>query len=464
MSTTITHRRLLRRLARGLALILLTLAVLLAALWATLRIALAPQTGEWATELGRGPLRLQASVPQLVWLATTPWVGAALDGVRVASRVGPLTLGWVPAGAEGPEPVLTLHCEPCTLPLPPALGPQRLVVPALQIALSREQVQHLRGTLLLGAVAPDGERSLITAHWQARRHGPGWDVSMQWPEAPARDWLALLAPGLPELRVARIDGQVAAQARVQLPGGRLELTPQVNGLAVSGLGTAAWADARSSCGPHRALPARGWLARAVLAAEDQRFYEHPGYDLEELLASLAANQQAGAVRRGGSTLTQQLAKLMVAGDERTLQRKLRELLYAVEIEQTLGKARILQLYLNLAPWGQDADGRLVCGAEAAARHYFGVPARRLDARQAVTLAAMLHNPGREAERWAREGSVNPERLRWIAEQVRGVPVRQRRALALALRDEHLPTPAAAAAPPPAPEPALPVLAADARVR
>ncbi|MFT4194550.1 biosynthetic peptidoglycan transglycosylase, partial [Ottowia sp.] len=409
-----------RRLAVAIGWILLTLAVLLGALWATLRIALAPQTGEWATEVGRGPFRVQASVPQLVWLGTTPWIGAALDGLRVPTRLGPVTLGWVPAGAEGPEPVLTLHCEPCTLPLPAALGQDRLTVPAVQIALSRDRVQHLRGTLLLGAISPQGERAVVTAQWRAHRHGPGWDVTMQWAEAPARHWLALLAPDLPELRVAHIDGSVSATARVRLPAGRVELAPQVQGLAVSGLGTEAWAHVRSSCGPRRAIDPRGWLARAVLAAEDQRFHEHPGYDMEELLASLDANQRHDAVRRGGSTLTQQVAKLMVAGGERTLARKLRELLYAVEMEQTLGKARILQLYLNLAPWGRTAEGQLVCGADAAARHHFGVPAQRLDARQAVTLAALLRNPGREA---------GADRLRWVAGQVRGVPPGQRRALA-----------------------------------
>ena len=413
--------RMLRRLARVLGWVLLALAVLLGALWATICIALAPPANEWATAIGRGPFKLQASVPQLVWLATTPSIGQALDGLSVPSRIGPITLGWIPAGAEGPEPILTLHCEPCTLPLPAALGQDRLTVPAAQIALSRggHGAQRLHGTLLLGAVSPRGEKVVVTAQWQAHRDGLGWDVTMRWAEAPARHWMALLAPGLPELRRARIEGSVSATARMQLPGGRFELTPSVQGLAVSGLGTEAWAHARSSCGPHRVFNMRGWLARAVLAAEDQRFYEHPGYDLTELQASLAANERHAAIRRGGSTLTQQVAKLMVAGDERTLTRKLRELLYAAEIEQTLGKVRILQLYLNLAPWGRTADGQLVCGADAAARHYFGVPATRLNARQAVTLAAMLRNPVYEP---------SPERLLWVAEQARGVPLSQQRTL------------------------------------
>lgn len=418
--------RMLHHLARILGWVLLALAILLGALWATICIALAPPANEWATAIGRGPFKLQASVPQLVWLATTPSIGRALDGLSVSSRFGPITLGWIPAGAEGPEPILTLHCEPCTLALPAALGQERLAVPAAQIALSRGDhgARRLRGTLLLGAVSPQGERVVLTAQWQAHREGPGWDVTMRWPEAPVRHLIALLAPGLLELRTARIEGTVSATAHMQLPAGRFELTPSLQGLAVSGLGTESWAHARSSCGPNQLFGARSWLVRAVLAAEDQRFYEHPGYDLTELRASLAANERHTAIRRGGSTLSQQVAKMMVAGDERTLTRKLRELLYATEIEQTLGKARILQLYLNLAPWGRTADGQLVCGADAAARHYFGVPATRLNARQAVTLAGMLRNPGQK---------VSPARLLWVAEQVRGVPTSQQRTLVQQLR-------------------------------
>ncbi|MBP7456560.1 MAG: transglycosylase domain-containing protein, partial [Ottowia sp.] len=331
---------------------------------------------------------------------------------------------------------------PCTVPLPAGVGQPALTLPAAQLTLSRtltaQNDQALDGLLLLGAraLAPDAEAPLLTAHWQARRAGPGWAVRLNWGEHPVRDWLALLAPQLPELARARIDGTLALSADLQLPERTLQLAPVLQGVSVQGLGTEAWAHLHSSCGPRVAVDARGWLARAVLAAEDQRFDEHPGYDLEELLTTLHTNQQRGAIARGGSTLTQQLAKLMVTGGERTLARKLREWLYAVEMEQTLGKARILQLYLNLAPWGETAEGRLVCGAEAAARHHFDVPARRLSPRQAITLAAMLRNPTRGAERWASEGSVDRERLVWIADQIRGVPVRQRRALAAQLRAEQ----------------------------
>ena len=433
---------LLRRLVQLAVGVLLVIAIGAGALWAVLRIALAPAAGEWATEIGRGPFALQASVPQLVWLATTPWIGERLHGVRVATRLGPVTLGWEPDSPSNPAPALVLHCEPCTVPLPAGVGQPALTLPAAQLTLSRtltaQNDQALDGLLLLGAhaLAPDAEAPLLTAHWQARRAGPGWAVRLNWGEHPVRDWLALLAPQLPELARARIDGTLALSADLQLPERTLQLAPVLQGVSVQGLGTEAWAHLHSSCGPRVAVDARGWLARAVLAAEDQRFDEHPGYDLEELLTTLHTNQQRGAIARGGSTLTQQLAKLMVTGGERTLARKLREWLYAVEMEQTLGKARILQLYLNLAPWGETAEGRLVCGAEAAARHHFDVPARRLSPRQAITLAAMLRNPTRGAERWASEGSVDRERLVWIADQIRGVPVRQRRALAAQLRAEQ----------------------------
>lgn len=127
------------------------------------------------------------------------------------------------------------------------------------------------------------------------------------------------------------------------------------------------------------------------------------------------------MERGASTLSQQVAKLLVTGDERSPARKLRELLYAVEMERTLGKARILRLYLDHAPWG--AHG--LCGAEAAAAHYFGVRAHELTPGQSAWLAAMLHNPVKEAERWAATGQINLPRAQWVVLGLRGV-TRQRK--------------------------------------
>jgi membrane peptidoglycan carboxypeptidase len=202
-----------------------------------------------------------------------------------------------------------------------------------------------------------------------------------------------------------------------LPDGKLSIQPRIDGFVVDGLGTEALVGARSQCTRRASrLGSDSWLARAVIAAEDQRFWEHPGYDMVEVAAALSRNQESQRVARGASTLSQQLARLLVTGGERSPVRKLRELLYAVELERTLGKARILHLYLDNAPWGEG-----LCGAEAAARHYFGVRADELTVAQAGWLAAMLHNPQLEAQRWAAAGTINVARAQWVVLGMRGMP-------------------------------------------
>ena len=131
------------------------------------------------------------------------------------------------------------------------------------------------------------------------------------------------------------------------------------------------------------------LRRAVLVAEDDAFFEHGGLDWNEINASMKANLEQHKVVRGGSTITQQLARNLFLGDRRTPTRKLTEAFLAMRLERSLGKRRIFELYLNLIEWG---DG--VFGIEAAARHYFHVPAAALDPRQAVLLAAVIINPRR----------------------------------------------------------------------
>jgi monofunctional biosynthetic peptidoglycan transglycosylase len=131
------------------------------------------------------------------------------------------------------------------------------------------------------------------------------------------------------------------------------------------------------------------LRRAVLIAEDDAFFSHDGLDWHEIRASMEKNLEARRVVRGGSTITQQLAKNLYLGDQRTLTRKIKEVLLAGRIERALSKRRIFELYLNLIEWG---DG--VYGIEAASRRHFGVPCSALDARQAALLAAVIINPRR----------------------------------------------------------------------
>jgi monofunctional glycosyltransferase len=129
------------------------------------------------------------------------------------------------------------------------------------------------------------------------------------------------------------------------------------------------------------------LTRAVLVAEDDLFWQHEGLDLDQLQESLAADWARGRFARGGSTITQQLAKNLYLSPSKNPLRKLRELLIARRLEVELKKARILELYLNVIEWG---DG--VYGAEAASRAYFGVSAADVSPQQAALLAAAIVNP------------------------------------------------------------------------
>lgn len=134
------------------------------------------------------------------------------------------------------------------------------------------------------------------------------------------------------------------------------------------------------------------LQHAVIVAEDAAFYEHDGVDVDEMRASFMKNLRKRKLARGGSTITQQLAKNLYLSPSRNPIRKLRELAIALELEEALGKDRILELYLNSIEWG---DG--IFGAEAAARAYFGTSAARLGEAQAATLAALIPNPRRFAK-------------------------------------------------------------------
>jgi monofunctional biosynthetic peptidoglycan transglycosylase len=131
------------------------------------------------------------------------------------------------------------------------------------------------------------------------------------------------------------------------------------------------------------------LRHAVLIAEDDAFFSHGGLDWHEIGESARTNLRKGRVLRGGSTISQQLAKNLFLAQERTLTRKLKEVVLALRLERALSKRRIFELYLNLIEWG---DG--VYGAEAAAWHHFGVPASDLNPRQAALLAAVIINPRR----------------------------------------------------------------------
>ncbi|MDX5360571.1 MAG: monofunctional biosynthetic peptidoglycan transglycosylase [Alphaproteobacteria bacterium] len=146
------------------------------------------------------------------------------------------------------------------------------------------------------------------------------------------------------------------------------------------------------------------IAWAAIAAEDARFCLHPGFDLEEIGRAIQAWRN-GAPLRGASTISQQTAKNAFLWNGRSWVRKGLEVWFTVLIEALWPKERILEVYLNIAEWGPG-----VYGAEAAARHHFGVSARNLGVGQAAALASILPNP----KAWRVDSPSLADRRRTIA--------------------------------------------------
>ncbi|HZA66772.1 MAG TPA: PBP1A family penicillin-binding protein [Geminicoccaceae bacterium] len=134
-----------------------------------------------------------------------------------------------------------------------------------------------------------------------------------------------------------------------------------------------------------------WLPKAVIAVEDRRFYQHPGLDPIGIGRAFLRNLEAGRVVQGGSTISQQLAKLAFLTPERSLVRKIKEALYSLWIEARFDKEEILELYLNRVYLGSGAYG-----VDAAARRYFAKPASELSLAESAMLAGLIRAPSRYA--------------------------------------------------------------------
>jgi monofunctional glycosyltransferase len=142
------------------------------------------------------------------------------------------------------------------------------------------------------------------------------------------------------------------------------------------------------------------LKRAVIAAEDDKFVDHEGFDWEGIQKAIEKNQKKGKVVAGGSTISQQLAKNLFLSASKTPWRKAQEAVITVWIELLWDKRRILEVYLNVVEWGEG-----LFGAEAAAKRYYGTTAAGLGAEQAARLAVMLPAP-RRMERNPYSGYIN----------------------------------------------------------
>jgi monofunctional biosynthetic peptidoglycan transglycosylase len=139
--------------------------------------------------------------------------------------------------------------------------------------------------------------------------------------------------------------------------------------------------------PYRSIATS--VKQAVIAAEDSGFSRHDGVDWEAMEKAARENFKKGKIRRGGSTITMQLAKNLFLSSERSYLRKAQELIITGMLEAALDKRRILEIYLNVAEWGVG-----VFGIEAASRHYFGISAQEVSPEQAAWLASILPAPRR----------------------------------------------------------------------
>jgi penicillin-binding protein 1A len=132
-----------------------------------------------------------------------------------------------------------------------------------------------------------------------------------------------------------------------------------------------------------------WMRQAVVAIEDERFFDHHGVDVKAMVRAAVTNARSGRIVQGGSTITQQLVKNTITGDDRTYARKLREAVLAYKLEDRYSKAEILERYLNTVYFGQGAYG-----IQAAAEAYFSRPTRRLTLPQSALLAGLVASPSR----------------------------------------------------------------------
>jgi len=251
-------------------------------------------------------------------------------------------------------------------------------------------------------------------------------------QGDAASVLAVFADIVPELRWAHVEGSISVDASWSTDG-TWSLEQEIHHLGVSGavnnLGTLRGGsltylvrDADGNRVPretgdghpewtplHRVSP---HLIAAIIAAEDSAYYDHAGWSQESIDDALQANIEAGSVVRGGSTLSQQLAKNLYLDGERTLERKLRELVIAVELDRALGKRRVLELYVNVVEWGPG-----MWGVAAAADRYFLRQPEALPPNEAAFLAALLPDPRGYYTDWYLRDRASSVRIDWILENM-----------------------------------------------
>lgn len=361
-----------------------------------------------------------------------PGTGAETFGVEPSTLSVPTPWGSVSAEltpkAGGAGESISARCE-CTFEYA-ALGGK------LTLSISAEGT--LTGNTFEGTVSTGRVQAQVSATLGGSGLAKG---TFSLPLTPIADVYAVLADLAPEAHRAEMRGKVSAKGDFGLFPLVFHVEPAVEAFAVDGLVGAEYRigaieftgrdEAKQPILIRSGEGSPGWMSlaefgpmlpMAVVSAEDAGFYRHAGFDISGIKAAATDNERLGKIARGGSTLSQQLAKNLFLTPERTYARKIRELLYAVEMERELGKDRILELYLNVVEWGPN-----VRGGKAASEAYFLKQPAGLLPEEAAFLSSILRNPRGGWEKQYVGGRVQTSRLKWILDNMRGLSPEDRAA-------------------------------------
>ena len=340
------------------------------------------------------------------------------NGVPVINLKKRIEFEWLHTAASA-----TVSCAPpaCTFALKldelmvndPRLAPTTLPVTALELEGSYDLDQHaLQAEGRLGGLRFDLRGTLSPEPVR-------FDLTIDVHDAPLGALLELFGPLVPEARRGEVSGTVGLALQLSGPPLRWSARPRAAGLAASGVvpnlgelrgGRVRWTHPDAS-GREQAQETgegtRGWVPYAAaglvpktfVAAEDAAFGRHPGYSLEAVQDAVDEAAAEGEwLQRGGSTITQQLVKnLYLDGRDRSVARKLRELLLALEVQAALPPERVLGLYINVVELGPG-----IFGVGAASEAYFLKRPERLTLREAAFLATLLPAPARGYRRYLAE--------------------------------------------------------------
>lgn len=339
----------------------------------------------WRVKLPVGS-GIEVRVLPMLMLATSPAGRWWLDHKGFSLHHGDIRL----YDADG----LRVHCQHCWLDAK-SVSDKPLMLDSVELWLKLDG-QQLKGYLLAdAAVNPFKIYFEGTVNMRSLR--------LRWtlPTTPLANLLAPLRQHSTAIAQAHVSGVLTAKGTLRWPKQRWSAQPQLEQLQVSGLDISKVTtnavqydcpllDEQKHPEKVHWLPydkMGRWLPMATIIAEDANFRHHPGYAMTQMQQLLGKESADKAV--GGSTITQQVVKYMFTNGERTWKRKIEELLYAVQLESTLDKTQILNLYLNTVDWGPS-----LCGAHAAANYYFGVDPAQLSPIQAAWLAGIIRNPHR----------------------------------------------------------------------